>query len=140
MAKNKTTETAGSISAFIDTVNEQQRREDCCSLVEMVKKLTGFEPRMWGPNIVGFGSYHYRYDSGREGDSPLVAFSPRASSIAVYLSGNFDHREALLEKLGKHKTNKGCIHIKALTDINIETLQKMISNHISHIKKIYPAK
>jgi len=93
---------------------------------------------MWGPSIVGFGSYHYKYDSGHEGDSPLVGFSPRASALTLYLSGNFEKREELLEKLGKHKTDKGCIYIKKLADINIETLQKMITNHIRHIQKLYP--
>jgi hypothetical protein len=95
---------------------------------------------MWGSGIVGFGSYHYKYDSGREGDSLLVGFSPRASAITLYLSGHFEKREELLQKLGKHKTDKGCIYIKTLDDINIEILQKMIANHIKHVQKMYPGK
>ena len=140
MAKNKTTETSINVFDFIDTVKEEIKRNDCIRLIEVIKLQTGLEPKMWGPSIVGFGSYHYKYDSGHEGDSPIVGFSPRASAITLYLSGNFENREELLEKLGKHKTEKGCIYIKKLDEINIETLQKMITNHIMHIQKLYPNK
>jgi Domain of unknown function (DU1801) len=137
MAKNKTTETLSSVKEFIDLVKDETKRKDSFSLIELIKKQTGFEPKMWGPSIVGFGSYHYKYDSGHEGNSPLVAFSPRASAITLYLSGHFEKRDELLEKLGKHKTDKGCIYIKNLDSINIEILQKMIINHIKHIKEMY---
>ena len=140
MAKNKTTETSISVDDFINSVKDEMKRKDSFNLIKAMKKLTGFEPKMWGPSIVGFSSYHYKYDSGQEGDSPLVGFSPRASGLTLYLSGHFEKREELLEKLGKHKTDKGCIYIKKLDDINIETLQKMITNHIKHIKKMYPHK
>jgi hypothetical protein len=140
MAKNKTTETISSVADFINGVKDQTKRKDSFALIELIKKQTGFIPKMWGPSIIGFGSYHYKYDSGREGDSPLVGFSPRASALAFYLSGHFDKREELLEKLGKYKTNKGCIYIKKLDDIKIEILQKMITNHINHIKKMHPDK
>ena len=93
---------------------------------------------MWGPSIVGFGSHHYKYESGREGDSPNIAFSPRASSLAIYLSGSFENREELLKKLGKHKTDKGCVHIKTLADINKVVLIKMMINHVKHIQQLYP--
>ena len=95
---------------------------------------------MWGPAIIGFGSHHYKYESGREGDSPDVAFSPRASSIAIYLSANFADREKLLAKFGKHKADKACIHIKALSDIDKNILAEMILNHIKHIRQLYPQK
>ena len=95
---------------------------------------------MWGPSIVGFGSYNYKYESGREGDSPNVAFSPRVSSIAIYLSGNFDDRETLFEKFGPHKTDRGCVHIKTLADIDKDILKKMIANHVNQIKKLYSGK
>ena len=140
MAKNKTTETSISVNDFINAVKDEIKRKDSFILIEAIKKLTGFEPKMWGPSIVGFSSYHYKYNSGHEGDSPLVGFSPRASGLTLYLSGHFEKREMLLEKLGKHKTDKGCIYIKKLEDINIETLQKMITNHIKHIQKMYPDK
>jgi len=138
MAKNKTTETSTSVHEFLNTVKEEAKRKDSLRLIELIKKQTGIEPKMWGPSIVGFGSYHYKYDSGHEGDSLLVAFSPRASAITLYLSGHFEKREELLETLGKHKTDKGCIYMKSLDNINIGTLEKMIVNHIKHIKELYP--
>ena len=140
MAKNKTTETSMSVDAFINAVKDEFKRTDSFKLIELLKKETGMEPKMWGPSIVGFDSYHYKYESGHEGDSPLVAFSPRASAITLYLSGHFEKRDELLEKLGKYKTNKGCIYIKNLDSINIGILQKMIINHIKHIRKMYPDK
>ena len=138
MATNKTTETESSVDAFIKAVADETKRKDCFELITLLKQQTALEPKMWGPSIVGFGSYHYKYESGREGDSPLVAFSPRASSIALYLSGHFDNREQLLGKLGKHKTDKGCIHIKKLADIDLTILTEMIRNHIKHIQQLYP--
>jgi hypothetical protein len=140
MAKNKTTETSISVDDFVNNIKDEVKRKDCLSLIALIKKQTGFAPKMWGPSIVGFGSYHYKYESGHEGDSPLVGFSPRAAAITLYLSGHFEKREKLLDKLGKHKTDKGCIYIKKLDDIDIETLQKMITNHIRHIQKLYPNK
>ena len=140
MAGNKTVETKSSVEKFLDTVKDAAKRNDCFALIDLLRTQTGLAPKMWGSAIVGFGTYHYKYESGREGDSPLVAFSPRASSIALYLSGNFDEREVLLEKFGKHKASAGCIHIKTLADIDISVLQKMIANHITHIRKLYPDK
>jgi hypothetical protein len=140
MAKNKTTETNVNVTDFINAVKDETKRKDSFNLVALIKKQTGLEPKMWGPSIIGFGSYHYKYESGHEGDSPLIGFSPRAAAITLYLSGHFEKREELLEKLGKHKTDKGCIYVKKLEDINIDTLQKMITNHIKHIQKLYPEK
>lgn len=138
MAQNKTVETEKSVNAFVDAVSDETRRSDCFTLIEMLKKQTGLEPKMWGPAIIGFGSYHYKYESGREGDSPLIAFSPRASSIALYLSGGFTDREALLQKFGKHKTDKGCVHIKTLADIDKNILIAMVDNHIQHMQELFP--
>ena len=140
MAKNKTTETSMSVDDFINAVKDETKRKDSFSLVQLMKKQTGLEPKMWGPAIVGFGSYHYKYESGREGDSPSIAFSPRASSIAIYLSGNFRDRETLLKKFGKHKTDGGCVHIKTLADVDKDILKRMIENHVTHIKDLYPEK
>lgn len=140
MAKKKTTETEQSVNAFIDSVKEEIKRKDCFELIEILRKQTKLDPKMWGPSIVGFGSHHYKYESGREGDSPNIAFSPRASSIAIYLSGGFDNREELLKVFGKHKTEKGCIHIKTLADIDKSVLMKMVTNHLKHIKELYPAR
>ena len=138
MAKNKTTQTSISVDDYISAIKDETMRKDSFSLTQLIKKQTGLEPKMWGPSIVGFGSHHYKYESGREGDSPNIAFSPRASSIAIYLSGNFDDRETLLQKFGKYKSDKGCVHIKTLAEIDKDVLKKMISNHIKHIKELYP--
>ena len=138
MAKNKTTETAASVTAFLDTVKDEVKRKDSLQLAKIIEKQTGFAPKMWGPSIVGFGSYHYKYESGREGDAPLVGFSPRAAAIVIYLSGNFDKREELLQQFGKHKSEKGCVYIKKLEDINLDVLNKMIASHVRHIQKLYP--
>ena len=139
MAKNKTTQTAASVHDFLNAIKDEVKRNDCFHLVQLIQKSTGLEPKMWGPAIVGFGSHHYKYDSGREGDSPNIAFSPRASSIAIYLSANFENRETLLAKFGKHKTDKGCVNIKTLADIDTGILTKMIVNQIKHVKKLYPS-
>ena len=138
MAKNKTTETTGSVTAFLNTVKDEVKRKDSLQLAKIIEKQTGFAPKMWGPSIVGFGSYHYKYESGREGDAPLVGFSPRAAAIVLYLSGNFDKREELLQQFGKHKSEKGCVYVKKLDDINLDVLNKMITSHIKHIQKLYP--
>jgi hypothetical protein len=138
MATNKTTETKNSVEAFINTVKDSNKRADCFELVKLLEKHTKMEAKMWGPSIVGFGSYHYKYESGREGDAPLFAFSPRASSLALYLSGSFEGKEDLLKKFGKHKADKGCIHIKALSEVDMAVLQKMVTSHIKHIQKLYP--
>ena len=140
MVKNKTIETSLSVDDFINAVKEEAKRKDSLTLVQLIKKQTGLEPKMWGAGIVGFGKYHYKYESGHEGDSALVAFSPRAAAISLYLSGGFENRDELLEKLGKYKTGKGCIYVKTLEDINIKTLQKMITNHVKHIQTLYPDK
>ena len=137
MAKNKTTQTSISVDDYISAIKDETMRKDSFSLTQLIKKQTGLEPKMWGPSIVGFGSHHYKYESGREGDSPNIAFSPRASSIAIYLSGNFDDRETLLQKFGKYKSDKGCVHIKTLAEIDKDVLKKMIANHIKHIKELY---
>jgi nucleoid DNA-binding protein len=140
MAKNKTTETEKSVQEFIETVKDETKRKDCRDLVALMEQETKEEAKMWGPSIVGFGSYHYKYESGREGDAPVVAFSPRASTIALYLSGSFEDREILLAAFGKHKTDKGCIHIKTLGDVDQKILKKMVGNHVKHIKKQYGGK
>jgi len=138
MAANKTTETANSVAEFIDRVKDEGKHKDNLQLMEIIEKQTGFKPKMWGPSIVGFGSYHYKYESGREGDAPLVGFSPRAAAFSLYLSSNFNKREELLQKLGKYKSDKGCIYIKKLSEVNIEVLKEMITNHVKHLHLLYP--
>jgi hypothetical protein len=138
MAKNKTTETTTSVDDFINNIVDETKRKDSAALIQFLQQHTGFEPKMWGTSIIGFGSYHYKYDSGREGNSSLVGFSPRATALTLYLSGNFESREQLLEKLGKHKTEKGCIYIKKLADVDLEVLRHMVENHIKYIQTMYP--
>ena len=127
MKQNKTTETSKSVTGFINTLADKTKRDDSFRIVELIQRQTGLEPKMWGPSIVGFGTYHYKYESGREGDMPLVGFSPRKAAIVFYLSANFEKRDELLKKFGKHTTGKGCVYIKQLADVDIEILKKIVS-------------
>ena len=138
MAKtgNKTTENKNSVTDFIKSVPDEQRKKDAFALIEIIKKQSGFEAKMWGSAIIGFGSYHYKYESGREGDAPLVGFSPRKNEFALYIP-NFEQKEELLKEFGKHKTAKACVYIKKVEDINIEVLKKMVTHSIKFLKAKY---
>lgn len=136
-SKAKTVETQNSVDDFLNLLTDEQKKQDCYAILKLMEKQSGFKAKMWGPAIVGFGSYHYKYESGREGDAPLVAFSPRKAEISLYLSSGFENRDKLLEKFGKHKSAKACIYIKKLEDIDIEILEKMISLSVKHVKKMY---
>lgn len=139
MAKaNQTVETKASVAAFFKTIKDEKRRKDCVALAKLITDSTGFEAKMWGPAIVGFGSYHYVYESGREGDAPLAGFSSRVNAIALYLSSSFDKRDELLPKFGKYKSAKACIYIQQLEDIDTNILIKMVKNSMAHVKKKYP--
>lgn len=133
MAKAKTTETKASVTAFIKKA-DKAKQEDSLELLKIFEAASGFEPKMWGPSIIGFGSYHFKYESGREGDAPLCGFSPRKQEFSLYLSSGFAEREALLKKFGKHKSAKSCIYIKKLEDIDVAVLKKMISLSVKHTK------
>jgi hypothetical protein len=122
MADNKTKPTQLSVTAFIDAITDQSRRADAKMLVELMQNAAGEKPKMWGPSIIGFGSYHYTYDTGREGDMPIIAFSPRKAATVLY---GFSSSKALLGKLGKHTTGKGCVYIKKLVDVDQKVLQAM---------------
>ena len=135
MAKNKTVETTNSVAAYLKAIPDEKRRKDCSALVELFTKQAGCEPKMWGSSIVGFGSYHYKYESGREGDAPLTGLSSRANAIVLYLGSGFDQREELLKKFGKHKEGKGCIYIQKLEDVDMNVLGKMVKNSVAHSKK-----
>lgn len=136
-AKVKTVETNNSVTDFINSIPDETKKTDCFALIEIMKEQSGFEPKLWGPGIVGFGSYHYKYESGREGEAPLVAFSPRKSEISLYLSSSFENREELLLQFGKHKSAKACIYVKKLNDINLDILKKMISLSIKQVKRLH---
>ncbi|MDR7372143.1 DUF1801 domain-containing protein [Flavobacterium aquidurense] len=141
MAKNKTTETATSVLDFINTfVEDEVKRNDSFELIKIMQEVTGFEPKMWGPSIIGFGSYHYKYASGHEGDSTLAGFSPRKAAFSLYVSLSPENRETLLPQFGKHKPSKGCIYFNKLRDINIEVLKKMVALSVENLNKLYPSK
>jgi len=133
----KTTETELSVKDFIKKIPDAQRQKDALAIMEIMEKQSGFPAKMWGPAIIGFGSYHYVYESGHEGDAPLVGFSPRKNEFALYLSSSFDKREELLQQFGKHKTAKACVYIKKIEDIKVDVLKKMVSASVKHVKAKY---
>ena len=136
--KNKTTATAVDVRDFINTyVDKEQKKADSFQLIELMTKWSGVEPKMWGPTIIGFGSYHYKYASGHEGDAPLAGLSNRVAQISIYVYPEDEMREKLLSELGKAKSAKACIYIKKVEDINIDVLKKIIKNSVENIKKIY---
>ena len=136
MAEPKMRETGASVDEFIATVGSEKKRSDAITLCELMKKVTKLEPKMWGPSIIGFGSYHYKYETGHEGDAPLAGFSPRKQNIVVYLNPGFaDHHAELLAKLGKHKTSKVCLYINKLDDVHLPTLRELIKRSFAETKK-----
>lgn len=136
--KAKTKETEVNVFTFIAAVPDQQKQKDALALVKLMQEISGFEPKMWGPGIIGFGSYHYVYESGHEGDMPLLAFSPRKAEMVVYIEVSFDGREELMQQLGKHKTGKVCLYFKKLDDINTTVLKKLIKTSLRVTKEKYP--
>lgn len=126
MAEPKTRPTDQSVEAFLDSVPDERRRRDSRIVVDLMAQITGAEPVMWGSSIVGFGRYHYRYASGREGDSPVIGFSPRKQSLTLYLPEGFERHEQLLKALGKHKTGKVCLYVNKLADVNLPVLRELI--------------
>ena len=139
MAENKTKPTKLSVAAFIDALADRTRRADAKALVKLMQSAVGERPKMWGPSIIGFGSYHYRYDSGREGDMPLVGFSPRKAATVLYnLTGPSDSK-ALLTKLGKHTTGKGCLYVKQLADVDQQVLEALIVKSVAAMRARDPS-
>ena len=134
MADNKTKPTKLSVPAFIDALTEETKRADAKALVKLMQRATGEKPKMWGPSIIGFGSYHYTSESGREGDMPLAGFSPRKAATVVYGMMGFNESEALLAKLGKHTTGGGCLYIKKLADVDQKTLQTLIAKSLAIVR------
>lgn len=137
--KTKTVFTKVDVFDFINSfVDKEQKKQDSFRLIELMRKWSGFEPKMWGPTIIGFGKYHYNYASGHEGDAPLAAFSPRKDSLVIYVATEFKDRETLLSKLGKHKNSKSCVYAKRLDDLDIGVLEKVIRNSMAHATSLYP--
>lgn len=130
MAEPKTKPTKASVKEFLNQIPEKERRDDCFVVAKMMEEITGNKPKMWGPSIVGFGTYHYKYSSGREGDWPIAAFSPRKKDLTLYLTPGFEKDTELMEKLGKHGTGKSCLYIKRLSDIHVPTLKKLIKQSV----------
>ena len=139
MAENKTRPTKVSAESYIAAIANEEQRNDARRLVALMRKVTGQEPRMWGPSIVGFGSYHYKYASGREGDSALTAFAPRGRELVVYIAESFEGRDALLARLGEHRTGKVCVYIRRLADVDLKVLEKLVTRSIADTKSRYPA-
>ena len=125
MAENKTQPTAESVTAFLNQIEDRQVREDCFVILEMMHQASQCEPTLWGSAIVGFGTHHYVYESGREGDTSVIAFSPRKQNLTLYLTGGVQSLEAELSRLGKYKTGKGCLYIKTLAEVDLEVLQSI---------------
>jgi len=138
MPENKTKPTTLSVTAFLETLPDDAKRTDAKVLIKVMQKATGEKPKMWGPSIIGFGSYHYTYDSGREGDAPLLGFSPRKPALVLYNATASPDAEELLAKLGKHSTGKGCLYIKKLSDVDPKVLNTMLAKSITAVRKRYP--
>lgn len=138
--KNKTTENKKSVSAFLNSIEDPQRRKDAKEVSRIMQKITGHKPAMWGPGIVGFDSYHYKYESGREGDFLAVGFSPRKNALTIYIMPGYQDFGDLLGKLGPHKIGKSCLYIKRLEDVHLPTLKKILQKGYRDLKKKYPDK
>jgi hypothetical protein len=131
MAENKTKPTKVSVAAFIDALPDSAKRADAKALVKLMQGATGEKPKMWGPSIIGFGSYHYTYESGREGDMPLVGFSPRKPATVLYGTTGFSESASLLAKFGTHTTGKGCLYIKKLVDVDQKVLEELVVKSVA---------
>ena len=135
MAENQTVPTKASVSGFLAKVEDKQKRADSQTLVKIMQEATGEKAVMWGPAIVGFGSLHYKYASGREGDMPIIGFSPRKQNLTLYIGGGFENYKELLARLGKHSTSKVCLYIKRLDDVDLPTLKKLVRASLQVIRK-----
>src|SRR2546428_10204291 len=130
MAENKTKATEASVESYFSAIEDEARRKDCQALAKLMTTATKEQPKMWGTSIVGFGSYHYKYESGREGESCLTGFSSRKGDISIYLVASFPGQEALLAKLGKHKRGKGCLYLRRLSDVDRKVLEQLVAGAV----------
>lgn len=137
MAELKTKPNEQNVDTFLDSIEPEWKRHDSWEVLKLLRKITGEQPKMWGASIVGFGSYHYKYKSGREGDWFLTGFSPRKQSMTVYMMGGYTETSGLLEKIGKHKTGVGCLYFKKLADIDLGILKQLIEKSIERLKDTY---
>ena len=134
MAELKTKRTGAEVDAFLEGIPDPARRTDCREVAAMMVEAAGAPAAMWGASIVGFGSYHYRYESGREGDWMLVGFSPRKQNLTLYIMSGFDGHDALMARLGKHTTGKSCLYIKRLSDVDRDVLRELIARSVAHMR------
>lgn len=138
MYELKTRQNDSSVIEFIEAVENPKKREDAYNLLDIFTETTGFEAKMWGPSIIGFGSYHYKYKTGHEGDAPLVGFSPRKAKISLYFAPGDPEREKVLNSFGKHTTGKACVYINKVADIDQAVLKQLINQSMSFLQKTYP--
>ena len=136
MAELKTKERKASVEKFLNSVKDDQKREDSFKILKMMKQITKAEPKVWGTSIIGFGNYHYKYTSGREGDWFLTGFSPRKQSLTLYIMAEINKHKDLLSKLGKHERGKGCLYINNLDDVDIKVLKELIIKSVNNVKKM----
>ena len=134
MAELKTKATNESVEEFFNSIPDAERREDCFAIAQLMEEITGHKPTMWGPSIVGFGSYHYKYASGREGDWLVTGFSPRKKDLTLYIMMGFEKHQELMKQLGKHSVGKSCLYIKQLSDIHLPTLRKLIKTSVKQLQ------
>lgn len=140
MAQNKTQPTTRSVTAFLNAIEDPERRRDCKKVVALMRAATGEPAKMWGSSIVGFGQYHYKYASGREGDHMITGFSPRAQSLTLYIMPGFKDFEPLMKKLGRFKTGKSCLYIKRLADVDENVLRRLIEGSVAYMRDKYPTR
>jgi hypothetical protein len=138
MYELKTKETDNSVIEFIEQVESPKKREDAYKLLDIFTETTGYPAKMWGPSIIGFGSYHYKYASGHEGDAPLVGFSPRKAKISLYFATGDTKRDQLLKDFGKHTTGKACVYVNKVADIDVEVLGELIKQSVAFLQATYP--
>ena len=134
MAENKTQKTGASVKGFLASVENKRRREDGLTLLEMMREITGLEPEMWGPSIIGFGDYHYKYESGREGDMCLIGFSPRKQSLSLYIMAGSERFDDLLSRLGKHRKGASCLYVNKLADVDMDVLRDLVRESFEQAK------
>lgn len=137
---NKTQPTPTSVAEFIASLDDERRQAECNQLIDLMQQESGKEPVLWGPAIIGFGQYHYRYESGREGDFMRVGFSPRKQNLSIYIIPGFEPYQAVLERLGKHTVGKSCLYIKRLDDVDISALRELVRQSLDDMKERYPEK
>jgi hypothetical protein len=138
MASNKTQPTRLKVSEFIAGIEDKRKRADCRELMKLMREITGNRATMWGSSIVGFGKYHYKYASGREGDFFLTGFAPRKQALTIYIISGFKAHAGLMEKLGKFKTGKSCLYVKSLDDIDRDVLKELVTESVAHMRETYP--